>query len=216
MIVYHFEQRTPAWFNARLGVATASDFDKIVTTTGKESAQLKSFACEKLAELFEGQSFKTPFVSEAMLRGQEMEAEARNMYSFLSDNLVKEVGFITTDDDVFGCSPDGLIGDEGLLEIKCPLPPTHIKYMIEGIDNAYRQQIMAQMIVSGRKWCDFFSYCPNYEPVLMRFKLSDDDKIAYEKAMNSYHDFFLASKNTLLNKGSVIKKMEIKGGEHVK
>jgi len=72
------------------------------------------------------------YTSRAMQDGIDMEPEARACYSFLAGGEVKQVGFCLSDDGRFGCSPDGLVGDDGGLELKCPLPKTHIKYLVEG------------------------------------------------------------------------------------
>lgn len=168
MIVHNVEQGSEAWLKLRLGIPTASDFHKIVTPTGKLSAQAKGYANRLIAESLLGHPLDSldglPFVE----RGKDLEAEAVRLYEFTTGNTADVVGFCTTDDGQIGASPDRLIGEEGQLEIKCPSPQTHVGYLLEGLDKDYIPQIQGQLYVTGRKWCDFFSYHPSMPPVRVR------------------------------------------------
>jgi predicted phage-related endonuclease len=104
-----------------------------------------------------------------MQRGQELEAEAREAYEIITSQEVRQVGFCLSDNGLYGVSPDGLIGDEGGLEIKCPTLPVHILYLLENkLPTDYIQQVQGQLLVTGRKWVDFFSYFPGIKPLIVR------------------------------------------------
>jgi len=122
------------------------------------------------------------FVSPDMMRGIEMEPEAREAYQLRTFNLVKEVGFVELTEFV-GCSPDGLIGKDGLLEIKCLKWNTHIQLLFDGkYDKRYDYQMQFQMYVTDRSWCDFFCYHPELSPFLKR--VNRNDKVIDEIKIN--------------------------------
>ena len=168
MIVHDVEQGSEAWLKLRLGIPTASDFHKIVTPTGKLSAQSKAYANRLIAESLLGYPLDSLDGLPCIERGKDLEAEAVRLYEFTTGNTADVVGFCTTDDGQIGASPDRLVGECGQLEIKCPSPQTHVGYLRDGIDTAYMPQIQGQMAVTGRKWCDFFSYHPSMPPVRVR------------------------------------------------
>lgn len=160
-IVNNIEQGTTEWLNLRLGKATASNFSKIVTSTGKESATLPKYALELASQILVGEPEES-FKSAAMDRGNELEPEAREAYEQYTFNSVKEITFF--DCETYGYSPDGLIDEDGLLEIKCPQSTTHTKYLYEDrLPVEYKAQCMGGLMVSGRKYIDFCSYHPNFK-----------------------------------------------------
>ena len=119
------------------------------------------------------------FQSEHMARGNELEPEARDYYELMTGNTVVEVGFILDDSEEFGCSPDGLVGEDSGLEIKCPAPKTMVSYLRDpqvGVKK-YWQQIQGCMWITKRDWWDFFAYHPEMPHVLVRVE-RDDDYIA--------------------------------------
>lgn len=168
--VIECEQGTPEWHKARAGIITASNFDKIISPTGKQSTQVDKYVFELLADCLAGEKASGGFVGNHFTdRGNELEPEAREMYAALKGVEVQQVGFCIADDGYYGCSPDGLVGDDGLLEIKCPAPHTHAKYLYDNaVDMGYYPQIQGQMLVTGRKWCDFISYHPDMPPFIVR------------------------------------------------
>ncbi len=175
MIILDHEQGTEEWLAARLGKPSASGFARLITQTGKPSTQSTKYIAQLVAENIRGCS-EPVYVNEWMQRGTELEPEAREAYEFITSNNVIETGFIVTPDFAYGCSPDGLIDDEGGLEIKCPAPTTHAEYMInpqEGVKK-YWQQIQGCMWITNRLWWDFFSYHPEMPHVLVRVKRDDD------------------------------------------
>lgn len=177
MRVVDVDQRSTEWHRLRAGVATASNFGKLLTSTGKLSSQAESYADQLAAEWLMGTTISQD-QSAWMQRGIELEQEARDYYQFTKDVDVEEVGFILRDDEFVGCSPDGLVGDDGLVEIKCPAPHTHINYLISGtLPGQYQPQVQGQLYVTGRQWCDFISYHPDLPAMLVRVE-RDDNYIA--------------------------------------
>lgn len=159
-------QGTPEWFAAKCGVPSASNFDKLLTTIGKPSKQRTKYLYRLAGETITGIAEES-YQNAAMLRGSEMEAEARQLYQLISGKEVKEVGFCLSNG--YGASPDGLVGEKGLLEIKCPTMAVHIGYLIDGfMPVEYFQQVQGQLLVTGREWVDFMSYSPGLNPLIIR------------------------------------------------
>lgn len=155
------EQRTQAWWSARRGVPTASQFGKILTPkTMKASSSQESYICKLLAEKYANVwPQENIYVSQSMQNGIDGEDAARAWYAFDQDVDVQQVGFVLSDCGRFGCSPDGLIGDDGGLEIKVPDLETHAGYLLNGtLPDEYKCQVHGSLIVTGRKWWDFVSY----------------------------------------------------------
>lgn len=174
MIVLDVEQGSEEWQAARLGIPTASCFDRILTVkTMKLSAASEKYADELLAAWVMGRPLDD--VSGAwMLRGTDLERKAVEQYEFLRDVETTPVGFITTDDGKIGCSPDRLVGEDGGLEIKCPSPPVHVGYMRgTGIDK-YKAQVQGALYVTNRSWWDFLSFNPDMPPALVRFERDEE------------------------------------------
>jgi hypothetical protein len=157
-IIRNIDQGSEEWLKLRLGVATASNFDKIITTTGKESESLKKYALQLATELM----LETPepsFKNDVMARGNELESLARETYQEQTFNVVEQITMFKSDCGNFGYSPDGIIGDDGLNEIKCPIATTHFKYLLDNkMPTDYWQQVQGGLWVSQRKWIDFVSF----------------------------------------------------------
>lgn len=169
MIHIECEQGSEAWWQARIGMPTASDFDSILTPAKLDySRSTTTYRNKLLAEWLRGKPDEG-FQSDWMKRGHEVEEEACNAYAFLTDSEPQVVGFCTTDDGRYGCSPDRLIGDDGGLECKCPSPGVHVGYLLDGkIPTTYRLQIIGSLLVTGRNWWDFMSHHPDMEPLILR------------------------------------------------
>ena len=156
------EQRTDAWHQARLGKVTASRIsDVMAMSKNGVAATRQNYEAQLIAERLSGQP--TPLYSNAAMQwGTDQEPHARSAYSFIVDSDVEEIGFV--DHPLIrmsGASPDGLIGSDGLIEIKCPNTATHLRFLEdEKIDKRYRYQMNWQMACTGRQWCDFVSYDP--------------------------------------------------------
>ena len=165
IIIETCEQGSEEWLSLRLGKITASRA-KDVLTKGRGTSQSKtaeSYMMELIAEILTGNS-KPFFENDAMRWGTETEPQARAMYAVNNDFVdVKEVAFVEHNEQV-GISPDGLIGDDGLLEIKCPNTTTQLKRALSDDYSAdYKAQIQMQLWVTEREWCDFLSFDPRLD-----------------------------------------------------
>ena len=183
MKILNLEQGSDEWFSARLGVPTASRFKDIVTPAkGDKSTGYKGYMYELIAERLtkDRENF---FKSEWMERGNEIEPLARASYEFIHDVEVQQVGMIFNDEMTIGISPDGLIGDIGGLEIKCPKPSTLVKYMLDGgLPLEYKPQVMGSLWISGREWWDFLAFHPSMD--FYQIRVCRDEE--YIKKMNQH------------------------------
>jgi hypothetical protein len=195
MQIIDCEQGTESWAVARRGIPSASNFDKIITTKGEPSKQALKYMYKLAIERISGQSEDT-FQSMAMSRGVAMESEARSLYEFLTGQSVTQTGFIF-DERGWGCSPDGLVDDEGLIEIKCPLASTHVEYLLDGkLPTEYFQQCQGELFITGRKWLDFISYYPAVRPLL--FRVYPD--VEFHKKLQIELELFVSELNQLIKK----------------
>lgn len=156
------EQRTDEWFAARVGKVTASRIaDVCARTKTGWGASRKNYMAELVAERLTGVHVEG-FTNAAMQWGTDMEPEARGAYEFYRDATVAEVGFVPHHSIAdTGASPDGLVGEDGLVEIKCPNTATHLETLLDAsLPEKYFLQIQWQLACTGRQWCDFASYDP--------------------------------------------------------
>jgi len=154
------EQGSDAWFNIRIGKVTASKVaDVIAKTQSGYAASRANYMAQLVCERLTGQKGES-FTNAAMQHGTETEPLARAAYEALRDVLVDEVGFVSHPTiEMSGASPDGLVGEDGLIEIKCPNTATHIETLLsESVPNKYYTQMQFQLACTGRKWCDFVSF----------------------------------------------------------
>lgn len=173
------EQRTEEWYAARLGKVTASRVaDLMAKTKSGPSASRTNYMAELIVERLTGQRTEG-FTNAAMQWGTDTEPQARAAYEFLTDADVTEVGFcahpLIAD---FGASPDGVIGDLGLVEIKCPNTAAHLETLLSGeVPSKYMTQMQAQMACTGRAWCDFVSFDPRMPGDMQMFvkRVARDD-----------------------------------------
>jgi len=167
MRIIECEQGSPEWLAARAGRVTASRVADIMrkTSQGKVSAKRQTYLGEIVAERLSGQPIET-FTSKAMQWGKDVEEESRRTYAFMHGVEVQQIGFAVHGKiEMAGASPDGLIGDDGLIETKSPESKTHIESLLGApIDPDYVTQMQWQMAVTGRKWCDWISYDPRFPP----------------------------------------------------
>ena len=155
-------QGSPEWFAARVGRVTASRVaDVIARTKTGWGASRANYMAELIAERLTGETAAS-FTNAAMQWGTEKEPDARAAYEFRADKDVTEIGFVPHPTiTMAGASPDGLVGDDGQIEIKCPNTATHIDTLIDrDIAGKYVTQMQWQMACTGRAWCDFVSYDP--------------------------------------------------------
>lgn len=168
MITIDVEQGTDDWHKIRVGKVTASRMgDVMAKTKSGPSALRQTYLGQLVAEILTGEP--TPsYTNDAMRWGTENEPLARSLYELQVGQEVKEVGFVLHPDiDRTGASPDGLVGSDGLVEIKSPNSSTHIATLTgEGIKRQYLLQMQWQMACTGRAWCDFVSFDPRMPPEL--------------------------------------------------
>lgn len=167
-------QRTEEWFRDRLGRVTASNFAKLITATGKPSTSADGYINELIAQRLT-QQIPESYTNAHIERGIELEPKALSWFEFETDLEVIESGFIKHPDLEAGCSPDGLIGEDGGLEIKCPAPNTHVGYLRDGkLPSKYVQQVQGSMWVTGRSHWWFLSYHPEMPQLLVKVERDND------------------------------------------
>ena len=181
MIDLEIKQGTEEWHQIRLGKVTASRVSDVMSKIKSgESTGRKNYKMDLVVERLTNTPTSS-FTNAAMAWGTETEPLARMAYEVHSGNFVETVAFIQHPSiEWFGCSPDGLIGSEGNLEIKCPNTSTHIDYLLAGVTPAkYVPQMQTQMACTGRLWTDFVSYDPRLPPELQLFVVRLDRDEAY-------------------------------------
>lgn len=172
-------QGTEEWCNARAGKPTASNFDQIITPGGAPSKSASAYCNRLLVEVMLGRPL-VGVMTNWMQRGKDMEAEAVKFYELMKDVDTVPVGIFLTNDERIGASPDRLVGDDGLLECKCPSDEVASKYLSAHIDAllgsdsqggaaaAYRCQLQGQLFVSEREWVDVIAYYPGLPSAITR------------------------------------------------
>lgn len=161
--IFDCVQGSPEWFACRQGIPTASEAQTIMAQAGPKGGQKelkgrRTYMLKLIGERMTGEPTES-FEDFNTQRGRKMEPKARAWYEMVSDTKVTQVGFGRRGD--FGASPDSLVGDEGLLEIKTKLPHLQLECLLDGvIPSEHKAQIQWQMWVFGRQWCDFVSYWP--------------------------------------------------------
>ena len=174
------EQGSDAWQAARTGKLTASRVaDMLATVKTGESASRKNLKDDLIVERLTNQKTES-FTSGAMNWGVETEPQARAAYEVMTGNFVDQIAFVDHPTiAMFGCSPDGLVDDNGLIEIKCPNSATHLESLeTQTIPKKYITQMQTQLCVTGRQWCDFVSFDPRLpEPLnLLIIRVERDDE----------------------------------------
>ncbi len=195
MIFHDVQQGSDFWFDLRKGVPTASNFSKILTPkSGKLSAQADGYINELVGQTLSliPQDGIENYTNRAMEWGRRAEEEARRYLSLHLNEDITNGGFCLTDDRRFGSSPDGLIGQDGVIEIKCPQPETQVAYLLKDdeLPPEYRWQVQGHLLVTGRAYCLFVSYCPGLAPLVVRVEPSDDTKRLAE-ALEEFHAKYL-------------------------
>lgn len=179
-------QGSPEWLQARCGLVTASRVaDVLAQIKSGEAASRRDYRAQLVAERISGRPTES-FTNAAMQWGTDNEPIARASYELERDISVDQVGIVIHPEIVLaGASPDGLVGDDGLVEIKCPNTATHIEYALSGKPPAkYQPQMLWQMACTGRKWCDFVSFDPRMPEGMRLFIVRfdrDQERIDYMK-----------------------------------
>ena len=181
------EQGSPEWFQARLGMVTASEFDTVLAKGKNGPSKTRATYMRKLiGERMTGEPAEN-YTNAHMERGKIMEAEARDYYAFMTNEEPLLVGFLKR--GRVGCSPDSLIGGDGLHEIKTKLPHLHIELLLsDEFPAEHKAQCQGSLWVSGREWIDFQSYWPKMPPFIKRVYRDEPYIVALEKAVKEFID----------------------------
>lgn len=193
------EQGSREWIEARLGIPTASNFDRILTAkTLKPSSQAQAYAEALAAEWVIGEPAED-IASGFIERGLDLEDDARRAYSFERGVTVERVGLCLLDDGSAGCSPDGLVGTGGGLELKCPSAKQHVGYLLDPqrLADDYRLQVHGSLYVTGRAWWDVMSYSPVMPPVIVRVSPDEEVSSRLAEALASFAAVLAAKKERL-------------------
>ena len=171
MRIHLCAQRTPEWLALRAGKLTGSCAkDMLAKIKSGEAAARRDLKFKLLAERLSGQTQEDGYVNAAMQWGIDHEAEAVAAYESLTGNMVEAIGFCEHDDLLAGTSPDGFVGDDGILSIKCPKTATQISYIKNGVEpSEHAPQNSHELWLTGRAWVDFVSYDPRLPPHLRLF-----------------------------------------------
>lgn len=172
------DQGSDDWYKARMGKATASKFEKIITPTGDKSKSWETYAHEILAEEIVGHAIEG-YKSDDMVEGQRREAESVAYYELVKMVDTTKIGFITNNAGTLGCSPDRLVGKDGMLEMKNPKHGTQVGYYLkdEKAAREYWPQLQGGLYVAERKWIDVMSYVPEMPEEIIHVE-RDKDYIA--------------------------------------
>lgn len=184
-----YKQQSEAWMLARAGVATASEFDQLVTPKFelRKGQMPDSYLAAKLAERWLGGPLPG-FTAFATEQGAILEEECIPWLEFEWSVPIDRVGFITTDDGRAGCSPDGLIGDIGV-EIKCPQPQNHVKYLLKNVvPDDYLLQVHGSMYVTGLKQWRFVSYRRLMPPLVLTVERDEAVIAVIDEAVTLFVD----------------------------
>jgi len=196
------EQNTQEWFAIRCGKVTASRIaDIIATTKSGYSASRANYEAQLICEILTGKPAES-FTNAAMAWGTETEPLARAQYELKTGNMVNQIGFVVHPKiEQAGASPDGLVDNDGLIEIKCPNTSTHLDTLLsQKVPSKYITQMTWQMLCTDRKWCDFVSYDPrlpdNLQLFIQRIELDEE----YGKKLESEVKEFLEEVNEKVEK----------------
>ncbi len=200
MKIHDCQQGTLEWTKLHFGIPTASGLDNLLTPEFelRKGELPKTYVYKKVAESLQGRPLIDLSASSFMLeQGMIIESEARPWYALEYDKKVEQVGFITTDDGRFGCSPDGILAnDNGAnyecgLEIKSPAAHTHVKYLVNGVlPKEYVAQVYGSMFVTGFKRWIFVSYRRGFPALVLEIYQNEKAMSMIRAAINQFHTDF--------------------------
>ena len=199
------EQRTEEWFQARLGKVTASRVaDVLSKIKSGESASRRNYKIQLVSERLTGEKQES-YINQAMQDGIDREVFARDRY-VQQFGEVEEVGFVNHPTLEACASPDVMVGDDGLLEFKCPIGTTHTEtLMTQEVPSKYIPQIQFQLRCTGRKWCDFVSYNPMFPEHLQVFVKRVEADEVYQMELDKEIEAFLLEVQTIIDRLKEIK-----------
>ena len=196
MKILKCEQGSSEWLFARAGIVTASELENLVSPTWKTRTgdMPETYMWDKIDEKLSGQPNNLEFGNFYMDQGKLLENEAIPWLTFMHEIKVDRVGICLTDDGKVGASPDGLIGEDGGIEVKCPSGPIHLKYLFKGVvPPKYIAQVHCSLWVTGRKFWYFLSYSRKYPKLLVRVERDEAIMNAISKVIESYYVEFDAA-----------------------
>lgn len=203
MKIIECEQGSPEWDRVRGVIPTASMFSKILTPTGKPSTQAGAYMDELLSHWLMGHGdLGEGFTSPWMEHGRELEDTAIAFYELTEDVEVNRAGFCLTDDERAGCSPDGLVGDAGGIEIKCPKGSTHVAYLRgQKIPTTHIPQVQGSMFITDRPWWDFMSFHSEMSPMIIRVYRDYEYISKLRMALDVFFEKMIEKRTTLMELG---------------
>lgn len=204
MIETHDVQGSPGWHDARRGVVTASEVGNIITAkTLKPAAAADKYMAKLLAGWALGYDEEEFLGTQWTERGHQYEGEAREAVALMHGVSIRSAGLCYRDETkTTGCSPDGLIGDEGGVEIKCPMGKTHVSHLLSGgLPDAYRLQVQFSLWVTGRDYWLFSSYHPELPPLVLRVEPEPEVQAAFDTHIPAIVNRLEAAKAALIEMG---------------
>jgi hypothetical protein len=200
MKIHNVTQGSVEWMLLRAGIPTASEFDALVTPLFKVKTGEgpKTYLYKKLGEWWQGAPLTT-FYGTVMEQGNILEDEAVPWYEAMYGEKIDRIGFATNNDGTVGCSPDGMFGLEGGIEIKCPEVPAHIKHLLNGVlPDDYAAQVHGSMYVTGAKWWKFFSYHRGFPPFILKVERDEEIQDSIHEALEQFLERFEDAKEQLI------------------
>lgn len=197
-------QNDDSWYAAKLGIASASCFDRIITPGGKpvSGKKLDDYANELIAEMYLKRRTVSFTGNKHTERGKELEPDAVMAYEMANDVETKVVGFVTDDRGRYGCSPDRFVGEEGMAEVKCCQPAEVVKYILTPTrDPDHKPQVQGQLWVTGRKWNDLVPYHPDMPIISVRTERDEAYLALLETAMEGFLKLLAEKKQAMINLG---------------
>ena len=187
IIIDSFEQRSEEWMAARAGNPGASSISKIITNSGEVSKQRADYLYQLAGEKITGKC-EEGFTSQAMLNGIEREAAARALFEMIYGVEVRQAALVYKDEfKLFHCSPDGLVGDHAILELKNPMLKTHVKYLLDGkLPSDYFGQCQMSLYVTERELCYFISAYEGMPPLILEVRRDERFISLLAKALSDF------------------------------
>lgn len=188
--IFDCPQRSPEWYACRAGIPTASEFSTVMAKgrDGGDSKTRRTYLLKLAGEIVTGEPMEA-YDNPYMERGRAMEDEARDLYEFLADDPLSQAGFLRDDDKGAGCSPDSLVGDKGMVEIKTAAPHILIGHIIKGTFPAeHKAQCQGALWIAEREWIDIAVYWPKMTPFIKRATRDDAYIADLEKAVATFNE----------------------------
>ena len=195
LVISNHEQGSPEWFVDRLGKATGSNANAITAkgkTKGSEAVTRRNYRFQLALERITGQPTVEMYKNSHMDRGNELERFARMSHEIITGEIVEEAGFCYQNGTMYGCSVDGFIqGREGIAEYKCPMSAIHYSYIEDNkVPDAYKGQVLHNILTTGTKFCEFVSYCETMpdklKTFIYRFEPTQAELDEYQDQLNKF------------------------------